>query len=143
VRTNASHENFARDDKVERPPDRQFGLVFASVFAIVAAWPAISGRPVRWWSAVLAAAFLAAALVAPRALAPLNRVWLWIGLLLHTCVSPIALGLVFFSTVTPLGLLLRAMGKDPLRLRFDSQARTYWIERRPPGPAGNSMPNQF
>ena len=143
MKANESHENYARDEQVERPPDRQFGLVFTVVFAIVAAWPAIWGRPVRWWSAVLAAAFLTVTLVAPRLLTPLNRVWLWIGLLLHKCVSPIVLGLVFFSTVTPIGLLLRALGKDPLRLRFDPEAPTYWIERRPPGPAGHSMPNQF
>jgi hypothetical protein len=143
VKANDSHENYARDEEVKGPPDRQFGVVFTIVFAIVALWPAIGGRPVRWWSAAVAAAFLAAALLAPWVLAPLNRVWLWIGLLLHKCVSPMVLGLVFFSTVTPIGLLLRALGKDPLRLRLDSAATTYWIERRPPGPAGDSMPNQF
>jgi hypothetical protein len=143
LKSNETHENYARDDAVQRPPDRQFGLVFTIVFALVAVAPTIRGHPVRWWSAVLAAGFLVVTLVAPRVLAPLNRVWLWIGLLLHTCVSPIVLGLVFFSTVTPIGVLLRAVGKDPLRLRFDSEAPTYWIERRPPGPAGHSMPNQF
>jgi hypothetical protein len=143
VKTNDSHENYTRDEEITGPGNRQFGLVFAAVFAIVALWPVVSGRPVRWWSAVVAAAFLTAALVAPRILAPLNRVWLWVGLLLHKCVSPIVLGLVFFSTVTPIGLLLRALGKDPLRLRLDPAAPTYWIERRPPGPAADSMPNQF
>lgn len=143
MKSHHGHENFARDEEVKGPPDRQFGLVFTAVFAMVALWPVLWGRPPRWWSVVVAAAFLAASLLAPRILAPLNRVWLWIGLLLHKCISPIVLGLVFFSTVTPIGLLLRALGKDPLRLRFDSAATTYWIERRPPGPAGDSMPNQF
>jgi hypothetical protein len=143
TRGNVGHENYIREDDVERPPDRQFGLVFAAVFGILAAWPLLSGRPMRWWSAALAAAFLAVALVAPRLLAPLNRVWLWIGLLMHRIVTPVVLGLVFFSTVTPIGLLLRAFGKDPLRLRLDPEASSYWIERRPPGPAGNTMPRQF
>lgn len=133
----------ARDEVVKGPPDRQFGLVFTVVFAIVACWPVMRGHPPRWWGVAAAAAFLAASLLAPRILAPLNRIWLWIGLLLHAIVSPIVLGVVFFSTVTPIGLLLRALGKDPLRLRFDRTARTYWIERRPPGPAGDSMPKQF
>ena len=138
-----SHESYTRDEAVERPPDRQFGLVFAGVFAIVAAFPLVSGRPIRWWSAVVAACFLIVALTAPHVLAPLNRVWLWIGLLMHKVVSPVVLGLVFFSTVTPIGLLLRALGKDPLRLRFEAEATSYWIERRPPGPAGHTMPRQF
>jgi predicted membrane metal-binding protein len=143
MRPNDSHESYGHEDAVERPPDRQFGLVFTAVFAIIGAWPVLGGRPIRWWSLVLAAAFLTIALTAPHLLAPLNRVWLWIGLLMHRVVSPIVLGLLFFSTVTPIGLLLRALGKDPLRLRFDPEAPTYWIERRPPGPAGDSMSNQF
>lgn len=143
MRANESHESFVRDNEVRGSSDRQFGLVFAAVFTIVAAWPLPQGRPVRWWSLLLAAAFLALALVAPRVLAPLNRIWLRIGLLLHACVSPAVLALVFFSTLTPIGLLLRLFGKDPLRLRFDPAAPTYWIERRPPGPAGHSMPRQF
>src|SRR5262247_444736 len=98
---NESHESYARDEKVERPPDRQFGITFAVVFAVIAVLPLFSGRTVRWWSLVVAAGFLICAFVAPRVLAPLNRIWLWIGLLMHRVVSPIVLGLVFFSTVTP------------------------------------------
>jgi hypothetical protein len=140
---NESHESYSHDEEVQRPPDRQFGLVFTAVFLLIGAWPLLWGRPVRWWSLGLAAAFLVAALAAPGLLAPLNRVWLKLGLLMHKVVSPVVLGLVFFSTVTPIGLLLRALGKDPLRLRFDPAAPTYWIERRPPGPSGQSMPKQF
>jgi len=140
---NEGHDSFVRDEPVERPPDRQFGMVFAVVLSAVAVLPRLSGRPIRWWSAVLAAAFLAAALVAPRMLAPLNAVWLRIGLLLHRCISPVVLGLIFFATITPLGLLLRACGKNPLRLRFEPDIPTYWIERQPAGPAGDTMVNQF
>jgi hypothetical protein len=38
---------------------------------------------------------------------------------------------------------MRIAGKDPLRLRFDRQAKSYWIERHPPGPDPDSMKNQF
>jgi len=50
---------------------------------------------------------------------------------------------LFFLVVTPIGLLMRALGKDPLRLRFDHASGTYWIERRPPGPTPDSMRDQF
>jgi predicted membrane metal-binding protein len=143
MKRSQSHEDFTRDEAVARPPDRQFGLVFTAVFAILGIWPALRGRPIRWWSVLAAAVFLVAALLAPRVLAPLNQLWLRFGLLLHKVVSPVVLSLVFFSTVTPIGLLLRRLGKDPLRLRFDPDAPTYWIERRPPGPSGDSMPKQY
>jgi hypothetical protein len=140
---NESHESYTRDERIERPPDRQFGLVFTVVFVVLAVWPALRGRPVRWWSAGLAAAFLILALVAPRLLGPLNRLWLRIGQVLHVGASYVFLTVIFFAAVTPIGLLLRLLGKDPLQRRFDARASTYWIERRPPGPVGDTMPNQF
>jgi hypothetical protein len=50
---------------------------------------------------------------------------------------------VFFAAVVPTGFVVRLLGKDPLRLRRQSDANSYWIERRPPGPARESMKDQF
>jgi len=95
------------------------------------------------WSIAAAAAFALLALAVPRALAPLNRAWTAFGDLLHRIVSPVALGILYYGVVTPTGLLMRLAGKDPLRLRFDPAARSYWIERRPPGPPPESLKDQF
>jgi hypothetical protein len=143
MRASEGHEDYTREEKVEGPSNRGFGLVFTGVFTVIAGWPLLAGRPVRWWSLAVAACFLGLALIAPGVLTPLNRVWLRFGLLLHRCVSPIVLAVLFFTTVTPIGLLMRALGKDPLRLRFDRETPTYWIERQPPGPAGETMSRQF
>jgi len=56
---------------------------------------------------------------------------------------PQLLGLLFFVTIMPIGLVMRAFGKDFLRLKLDRNAKTYWIERAPPGPPPQSMRNQF
>jgi hypothetical protein len=42
-----------------------------------------------------------------------------------------------------MGLLMRLMGKDLLRLRWAPQERSYWIDRQPPGPEPKTMSNQF
>ena len=128
---------------VTGPSNRSFGFVFSVLFALVGLVPLVRGRPVRDWALVVAGAFFLVALARPRGLAPLNRLWLGVGLLLHACISPIIMGLVFYTTVTPIGLVRRLLGQDPLRLRFDRDALTYWIERHPPGPAPDTMPRQF
>lgn len=138
-----THERMAQSEPVARGTDRAFGFVFAVVFTIVGAWPLLRGAPARWWGFATAAIFLTLALVRPGALAPLNRAWLRVGLALHAVVSPAIMALVYYSTVTPIGLLLRLSGKDPLRLRFEPESPTYWIERLPPGPAPATMPRQF
>ena len=76
-------------------------------------------------------------------LAPLNRLWMKFGGLLHRFVSPIVLGLLFFVVITPMGLAMRMLGKDPLKLRADTQSKSYWIDRTPPGPRPDSFIDQF
>lgn len=137
------HESLQREQRIEGSSNRGFGVVFAVVFAIIALFPLLFGGALRWWSAGVAMIFLALAFVAPAALAPLNRAWMRFGLLLHKIVSPIVLGFMFYMVVTPIGLLMRATGKDPLRLRLDRNARTYWIDRTPPGPKPESLSDQF
>lgn len=137
------NEHQSHSGAVQMGSERSFGLVFAAFFALVGVWPLKAGGEVRVWALGAACGFLLAALVAPKALRPLNLLWFKLGLGLHKVVTPLVMGLLFFATVTPVGLLMRATGKDPMRLKRDPAARSYWIERTPPGPAGDSMKNQF
>jgi hypothetical protein len=129
--------------EIKGSSDRAFGLVFAVVFAIIACYPLLASGAIRLWSLIVSGVFLLLALVVPAVLAPANRLWMKFGELLHSIVSPIALGIVFYVTVLPTGLLLRLFGKDPLRLRLDPNAESYWIKREPPGPEAESLNNQF
>ena len=87
--------------------------------------------------------FLVVSLIRPGLLHPLNLIWFRFGMLLHRVVSPLILGLIFFVSVTPVALIMRVLAKDPLRLKFDREARSYWLDRDPPGPAPDSLKNQF
>lgn len=138
-----AHEDLDRDQHIEGSTDRTFGFVFAVFFIVIACWPLLHGELIRWWSVAVAAAFAVVALVKPVLLVGLNRLWIKFGLLLGKVVSPIALGILFYGVVTPIGLLVRLTGKDPLRLKFDPAASSYWIPRTPPGPPPGSMNNQF
>ena len=138
-----AHEDLSRDQEVEGSSDRSFGLVFAGAFLIVACWPLFYGGLLRWWSLGIAIAFALVAICKPVLLKRLNWLWTRLGLLLGKIVSPIALGILFYAVVTPIGMLVRLTNKDPLRLKLDAGADTYWITRKPPGPPPDSMNNQF
>jgi len=141
--TGGFHEELGRRQTVEAGSERAFGIVFACVFSVIAVWPLFSGGSARIWAAIAAAGFLVLALVLPRVLRPLNLAWHRFGLLLHKIVTPLIMGLLFYLTVTPIALIMRALGKNPLSLKFDAEAKSYWIERDPPGPEPDSMKNQF
>lgn len=137
------HEDLRREDEVKTSSDRGFGLVFAAFFAIVGA---IKLWGESWWSLAwfgAAAAVLLLAFAAPRLLAPFNRLWTRFGLLLFRVVNPLVMLLVYAICILPMGVTMRLFGWDPMRRRFDPAARSYWIPRDPPGPAGGSMKNQF
>lgn len=143
-KTAGVHEAYAGHTEVEDSSDRSFGIVFTVVFLIIGLWPLMGEVPgVRWWAIAVAAVLLAVALVRPVLLAPLNRLWARFGLLLHKVVNPLVMGLLFFVTVTPIGVVMRLFGKDFLHLKLDPAADTYWIERDPPGPPPDSLRNQF
>ena len=135
------HEDYAR--RIESGSDKSFGVVFAVVFAVVGVFPMWSGGPPAYWALGIGASFLVLALVRPGTLKPLNRLWHLVGLGLSKVVNPLVLGFLFFVTITPMALIMRMMGKDPLRLKFDPGAESYWIERRPPGPEPETMNRQF
>ena len=138
-----THESFIRDETVKGSSDRAFGFVFTVLFIVIALFPLIGDGNVRIWSLIVAAVILAIALIRASLLAPFNRAWMKFGLLLHKITNPVIMGLIFFLAVTPTALIMRAMGKDPLRRKFDPSAQTYWIERDPPGPEPETMKQQF
>jgi hypothetical protein len=137
------HEQFRAEAPVKTSSNRTFGYVFTALFAIIGCWPWWKTGGFHEWALVVAAAFLVVTLLIPRALAPLQWLWMRFGAALHKVMNPVLLGLMFFVTVAPTGLIMRALGKRPLGLAFDKDAKSYWITREPPGPAPETMTNQF
>jgi hypothetical protein len=140
--TESLHESYAREETVRAGSNRSFGIVMAVAFGLIAGINFWHVGRVWPWLGGLAALFLAAAFLFPSALTVPNRLWLKFGLLLHHIVNPLVMGLIFYLTVLPTGLVFRLLGKDILRLRREPDAPSYWI-RRPPGPAAETMKDQF
>jgi hypothetical protein len=110
---------------------RRFGLVVGGVaIALVLLKLARhhGGRPVWAIGAAGALLFLTGAL-APRALRPIHAGWMWLAALLGWINTRLLLGLFFFAVLTPLALLARLFGHDPLRRRRAPAAASYWIAR--------------
>lgn len=139
----STHEDLSREQAVEGGSDRAFGVVFCFVFLIIGLYPLLAGGVVRVWAMLVAGTFMTAALLKPQLLSSMNRLWTRFGVMLGNIISPIALGIVFYGVITPTGFLLRARGKDLLKLRRDEHAQSYWQQREPPGPDPASLPQQF
>jgi hypothetical protein len=139
----ALHENLLRSEEIAGPSNRRFGLTIGAACILVGGirWLYAHSHSEWWLGAGLVVALLA--VFWPAVLAPFNRVWLKLGLVLYRIVNPVVMTLLYVSTIVPVGVLLLLSGKDPLRLKPRPDAASYWIEREPPGPAVEGMKNQF
>lgn len=137
------HEQLDRPEAIRGSSDRAFGFVIGGAALVVATYLWYRGSVHFAWAMVAAAVFLLASLARPALLSPLNRLWTSFGLLLAAVVSPLVLAILFYLCIAPTGLLLKALGKDVLRLKVDRSASSHWITRHPPGPAPDTLRDQF
>ena len=89
--------------------NKSFGIVFCIFFLIIAFYPWLNNGEYRLWAIIISLLFLILGLVNSSILTPLNLIWFKFGMLLGRIVSPIVMALVFFCTVTPIGLIMRLL----------------------------------
>ena len=126
-------------DDIKISSNRSFGIVFFVVFLLIALYPLTYGGEIRIWSLIISIIFLILGLLNSKILAPLNKIWFKFGILLGRIVSPLIMGIIFFLVVTPIGFIMRLLGKDVLNLKYNKN-KSYWIEKNGPK---SKMKNQF
>ena len=119
--------------------NRNFGVVFFIFFMIISLFPLFKDGNVRVWAVVVAIIFLILGLLNSSVLSPLNKIWFKFGILLGNFISPIIMGLVFFTVVTPTSFIMKVFGKNLLNLKR-SDKKSYWIEK---STIKSKMKNQF
>ena len=126
-------------DDIKISSNRSFGIVFFIVFLFIALYPIINGQNVRLWSLLISLIFLVLGIANSRILTPFNKLWFKFGILLGKFISPLIMGMIFFLVVTPIGLIMRAFGKDLLNLKYNKD-KYYFIKKSGPK---SKMKNQF
>jgi len=126
-------------DDVKIGSNRSFGLVFFIVFLLIASYPLIYNGELRTWSLLISLIFLVLGLFNSKILFPLNKLWFKFGMFLGKIITPLVMGIIFFFVVTPIGLIMRLIGKDLVNLKYNLN-KSYWIEK---SGQKSKMKNQF
>ena len=126
--------------KEKLPSNRNFGLVFFVFFLIIGLWPLLGTNEIRYWSIFFSIIFFLLGIINSKLLNPLNKIWFNFGILLGKVISPLIMGIIFFLVVTPIGVIMRVIGKDILSLKYNKKNKSYWIEKNGPK---SKMKNQF
>tara|TARA_Y100000590_G_C15196425_1_gene817008 strand:+ start:231 stop:629 length:399 start_codon:yes stop_codon:yes gene_type:complete len=127
--------------KIKIGSNRSFGLVFFLFFLIVSFWSFRGDfSQIKILPLILSSLFLILGLMNSKLLTPLNKLWFKFGIFLGSLIAPVVMAFVFFAVVTPIGLIMRALGKDLLRKKYDKNIESYWILR---DKSINTMKRQF
>ncbi len=127
---------------VSRHELRNFGLIVGGVFALIGLWPMVRhGESLRVWALGLAAGLISLGLIAPMLLAPVFKWWMKLGHAMGWVNTRIILGALYFAIITPMGVVMRLFGWDPMGRKWDRESQTYRVvrEARPP----SHMKRQF
>ena len=119
--------------------NKSFGILFFIVFLLIAIWPIIASEPVRIWAIIVSLIFLLLGIINSKLLTPLKQGWIKLGEILGKVIAPIVMGFIYFLIITPIGLLMRLLGKDLLSIKFNKE-KSYWIKR---SKDINTMKRQF
>jgi len=109
---------------------RQFGLILGGIlavlFGLLMPWIRGSNPPNVLWTGA-GVAIITWALIAPNSMRGLYTWWMRITMAIGNVVNTIILAIVFFFVITPMGFMMRMMGKDPMRRRLDESVVSYRV----------------
>ena len=127
------------NNNIKISSNRSFGIVFFIVFLLIALYPLLNDENIRIWSLTISFIFLVLGIINSKILSPFNKIWFKFGIYLGKIVSPIIMGIIFFTIVTTTSLIMRLFKKDLLNLKFNDD-KSYWIKKTD---IKSKMKNQF
>lgn len=113
--------------------------MLAGALTVAAIGPWVFGRPIRIWLLAVAAVVFFSALAWPKGLAPIHRALRAAAKIIGFVVQQVALLVLYFVVLTPMGLLARLIGRNVMGARFRPNVESYWIDRPAPGPLSDEL----
>lgn len=118
-----------RKIKSTRKELREFGLIVGAVFGLLATLFLLRGKNFYSYCYVISIFLVLSGLIAPVVLLPIQKVWMILALIIGFFVTRIILGILFYFVITPIGIVVKATGKDMLNINFSNKSDSYWIRR--------------
>ena len=122
------------------PTNKNFGITFGCVFFIIFIYFYFKHQinTINFVLIIISIIFFILGFLNSKLLHPFNYIWFKFGIFLSKIISPIILSIIFFLVVSPIGLLMKVLKKDPLNLKFNHK-ESYWIKKN----NNSKMKNQF
>ena len=108
--------------------NKSFGILLFLVFFLIAIWPLTNEGQIRIWAIASSVIFLILVIFNSKILNPFKLIWIKFGEILGKIIAPLVMAFIYFLIITPIGLLMRLIGKDLLKIKLQN-SQSYWIKR--------------
>ena len=115
-------------NKIKLPSNRIFGFFFGIVFLILGVF-FFEKKIISYFFLFLSIVFIFLGFLNSEKLKLFNFLWIKLGLNLGAIIAPIAIGFVYYFLISPISLLMRLVGQDPLKIKNKKKVKSYWIKR--------------
>lgn len=115
--------------KEEKTDLRKFGITVGIVFILISITLYFLSKGSYTYFGIVGILLLLFGLFLPYTLKPLNKVWMTIALILGWFMSRVILIILYYVIITPLGIFLKLIGKDFLKMKINLNSSSYWEER--------------
>ena len=132
-----------RNIKSAKKDLREFGLTIGIILVILGGVSLWRGKPFYPYFLGVGGLFIVLGLTLPHILKPLQKIWMSFSIIIGFFVSRLILSILFYAVLTPMGLIMRLLGKDILDQRIDKTRRSYWHERDTGVKDKKSYENQY
>jgi len=114
-------------DNLDSKQLRKFGLTMAMILIAFfgLSFPFLTGKNIPLWPFAVSAPILISVLLYPRCLNIIYIPWMKLGSILGWINTRMILGIIFFLLITPMGMIMRLRGKDPLQRCYDKNIDSY------------------
>jgi len=130
-------------EDIQIPSNKNFGLFFSILFSILFIYLFYDNKfELSFVFAGLAIILFILVLFKPNFLEVPNKLWMRLGILIGSIISPIILGLIYFLIFTPISLIMRLFGRDELNIKLKNK-ETYWIKYVSTDEKTDNFKNQF
>jgi len=119
---------FKSYNKITVGSEKSFGIVFGLFFLIIFFYLLIMKQHINYWYIIISALFFFFTFFYSKIYFFPNKLWFKFGMVLGSIISPIVMGLVFFSSVLPIGIFMKVLGKDILNQKIIKSKKSYWNE---------------
>ncbi|MBL7157983.1 MAG: hypothetical protein ISS91_00520 [Candidatus Omnitrophica bacterium] len=129
--------------KSEKKHLREFGLTIGIILCFLGGIGLWRGKEIYPYFFTVGGIFIVTGVFIPFILKPLQKAWMGFSIILGFFVSRIIMTILFYFVLTPIGIIMRLLGKDLLDQKIDKNKVSYWHQRDAKQKDAKSYENQY